>query len=212
MIGALLKRDVSVLISQRAEIVQLWAMPLLYAFLVGFLDPMESMPLDVVTVLLFVWPVQILSSRMWQDDVQSGIAEQFLMSHTSLSMVALVRILVMAFGIVLPAALGVAAIYAISGRMVLFTLQFMALAMAAPVCAALASMVAGLTVSLRGQAALALLLLFPGLWPILILLAAALSNGENAVAACYLLAACSIAALPLGAWGTAAALKQQLSS
>lgn len=210
MMGALFKRDAMLLVRQRADRAQLWAMPALYAFLLCFLDAARAVPAALMLVLLFMWPVQILVQRLWMADRRSGVLEQLVLSPTPLVLVTTSRILFMAFGVLLPAMLAAMAVLYIGGRGTFIMRDVVALALAAPACTAVASVVAALTVGVRAQAGLALLLLFPLLLPLLIILAAALTQPDAALAACYLLAAASVVAVPLGAWGTAAALRQQL--
>lgn len=212
MWAALLGRDIKVLGRQWGELAQLWSMPGLYAFVASFLDVTHALPAAVLLVVLLLWPVQALAMRLWADDIANGVVEQIALSHTPLILVAGLRITLMAEVVIFPAALGTMIALMLGAAAAFSWGDVLSVFLAIYALAAVTSVIAALTAGRRGQAALALLLALPLLLSLLITLAAALSNPEQAVAARYLLAAASIVAIPLGAWATAAALRQQLSA
>ena len=210
MITALLKRDVLLLMRQRAELLQIWAMPALYACLAGFLDAARSVPAALLLVILMLWPIYMLVNRAWADDARSGFLDQAVVGGVPLSLVAGVRILVLAECALLPAALVTMAVMMVANAAAFSWHDALAILLASYTLAALVSVVAALTVSLRVAGGVALLLLFPLLLPTLILLTVALTEPTAAVAALYLLAALAVVAIPLGAIATATGLRHHV--
>ncbi len=211
MIMVFAKRDITILFCQRAEVLQIWSMPALYACLVSFLDVWRTVSPALLLIILMLWPIYMMAVRAWSDDVQSGFIDQVAVAGASLFSMALIRILLLAEVVLLPAVLFTMLVLISTSAALFSWFDVLAIFLSTYTLAALIAVVGALTVTLRSTGGLALLLLFPLLLPVLILLAVALTEPGAATAARYLLSALAIVAVPLGALATAATLRQRLS-
>ncbi|KAB7647849.1 heme exporter protein CcmB [Polymorphobacter fuscus] len=207
MFWLLIRRDLTLIARSPA----LW-MPVMFFVLVAALFPFAVGPdarllariapgvVWVAALLAALLPVETLIAP----DVEDGTIDQLASRGIAMEMVVAARILAhwLGFAVPLIAALPVAAVLlgmdgAAARRLAL------ALLLGTPALAALGTVAAALTATLRGGGALAGLIVLPLALPILIF-----GVGADAPGALKLLAAASLVALAVSPFAAAAALKQ----
>jgi heme exporter protein B len=199
----LLRRDLALLIGGRRGGV---VMPLLFFLSVAMLYPFAvgpDAPLLARTGGGVIWVAALLAAilpldRLVAPDLEQGFFDQWALRGMAEEMVIAVRLLAhwLTFGPTLMlAALPAAALLGIEGS-VLRTVELGLLA-GTPGLAAIGVMIAALTASLRGGAALAGLLLIPLAVPLLVFGAGSLATGgESGLALCAAISLALVAVTP----------------
>lgn len=199
----LLRRDLALLIGGRRGGV---VMPLLFFLSVAMLFPFAvgpDAPLLARTGGGVIWVAALLAAilpldRLVAPDLEQGFFDQWALRGIAEEMVIAVRMLAhwLTFGpMLMLAALPAAALLGIEGA----TLRMVELGLLAgtPGLAAIGVMIAALTASLRGGAALAGLLLIPLAVPLLVFGAGSLATGgERGLALCAAISLALVAVTP----------------
>ncbi len=178
---ALFKRDMALAFRQRAELMQ----PLLFFVLVISLFPLgvgpEQNPLQLIAPGV-IWVAAILSSllgleRLFRDDYLDGSLEQLILSGSSLSAVALVKVFVHWLSSIVPLIL-LSPLWALFLHLTepMYWALLATLAIGTPILSLIGAIAVGLTVGLNKGGVLLALLLLPVFIPLLIFATSAVES------------------------------------